>query len=212
MHYHLEIIMPPTNDVEGAINKIMAPFYEGSEDTIHKFWDWYQIGGRYSGEKITQSLNKATLDLFYEWCSEQKIIVHGVRAGKQEIAPATQIEKVDSKWNEMFPTPNGEIVPCPLFQHAGPRLNGDILPLSQSKHAEALSVIIASTPHKELEVTLLLHKEIWNGVTHQTTDWDGTIASALELQERKLVNYKDEYREAVTPKDDWMVVTVDYHS
>ncbi len=49
MHYHLEIILPPTEDIEKAIAEILQQFDENEEENTNSFWDWYQIGGRYTG-------------------------------------------------------------------------------------------------------------------------------------------------------------------
>lgn len=224
MHHRLEIIMPPTNDVEAAIESIMKPFDENGHDedgyTRHAFWDWYVIGGRWSGQKFLDGLDKAKLEEFNNWLTEQKVTVSGLKAGKDEISPATQIPKIDAKWNEMFPSANGELVACPLFKHAGDSLTGDILPLAQCKNVTAGAVIIAIPSYNfqtekrdgPMEAALMLREDIWNGVTWQKTTWDGTLASALQEHAKRLENYKDEYREKAATKDDWLVVTVDYHS
>jgi len=62
MHSLLEIIMPPTDDVEGAIATIMAPFNEQPDEdqedvSSYTFWDWYVIGGRFSGSKLQSRLD-----------------------------------------------------------------------------------------------------------------------------------------------------------
>jgi hypothetical protein len=53
MHNHAEIYLKvvPIN-LEEAIDKIMAPFNEEDGDNEQGFWDWYQIGGRYTGSHI----------------------------------------------------------------------------------------------------------------------------------------------------------------
>ena len=54
MHYHLEVIMPPTADISTALDDILKPFDESCEDEDLKsvtFWDWYVIGGRWAGKK-----------------------------------------------------------------------------------------------------------------------------------------------------------------
>lgn len=50
-HFHLELIMPPTKDVEEAVETVLAPFSEHleAEDRRPKFFDWYIIGGRWDG-------------------------------------------------------------------------------------------------------------------------------------------------------------------
>jgi len=53
---------------------------------------------------------------------------------------------------------------------------------------------------------------LYNGATWQDTNWDGTLKSALDGFADKCKNYKQEWVDEHTPKDDWLVVTVDYHS
>jgi hypothetical protein len=218
MHYRAEIIMPPTDDVEAAISLIMEPFDENSNDEDYSrrnaFWDWWVIGGRWAGQKGIEQFAPEKVKEFYDWCSAEKITAHGVQCGKQEISPADQIPKVDSKWNEMFPRSDGKVVPCPIFRHSGDSIEGDILPLSEAKKATASTVIFAGPSHdgKKLEAKELFHQSIWNGVTHQDTSWNGTLSAALVAFEEKLKGYRDEYATTITPKDDWLVVTVDYHS
>ena len=53
MHYHMEIIMPPMAHVNvvKTIAGVMEPFNENNESeeaSSFQFWDWYQIGGRFT--------------------------------------------------------------------------------------------------------------------------------------------------------------------
>lgn len=41
---------------------------------------------------------------------------------------------------------------------------------------------------------------------------DGTFKSALESFKEKIKRYSDEYQARCTPQDDWLVITIDYHS
>lgn len=43
-------------------------------------------------------------------------------------------------------------------------------------------------------------------------DWDGTIFSALAMYAKSLENMTEAFRVSSMPKDDWLTVTVDYHS
>ena len=50
MHYHAEILIQTSVDVDQQIARIMAPHreaYNGGDTT--GFWDWFQIGGRFTG-------------------------------------------------------------------------------------------------------------------------------------------------------------------
>lgn len=96
MHYHLEIITPPLKELEtleSRVDLILSKWRESysirdeeDEDESHRyrygFYDWYVIGGRYSGEKIIQALDQDKLKLFYEELSQKNFTVSGVVAGK----------------------------------------------------------------------------------------------------------------------------------
>ena len=209
MHFCLEIIMPPCpkEEIEDRISNILEPFNENNEDANQAFWDWWVISGRYSGTKITSILDEDKLDDFYRALQDNEVTVSSVVAGKERLAPESQIELVDNLWKEFFPNYPGEH--CPLFAHAGSKLPGDIITFSELHPKQtAYRVIIAG----ENGVAYMVEREFWNGVTHIETKWDGKVVSAVGAHLDKLKNYSDEYREKVTPKDDWLVVTVDYHS
>lgn len=213
MHYHLEIIMPPTTDIEGAINAILLPFSEHDEDNRHAFYDWYQIGGRYSGDKRLVLIPQETRQAFFDRLTELGVTVSGIQWGKQELSPSNQIPLVDQTWKEF----TGRDESCPLFKHANaktPILAGDICPLSEALHASAFRVIIAGPSYdgKSLQAEYMVEQEVWNGVSHVQTVWDGKISSAIAEYNARLSHSRDEWRESRTPTDDWLTVTVDYHS
>lgn len=222
MHYHLEIIMPPTEDVEAAIAQILKPFDENGSDedgnlNLHPFWDFWIIGGRWAGEKLKAGLDQEQLKKFYDKLKEIKITVHGVQCGKQELAPASQIPDVDAVWCEFFPESNTKV--CPLFNHYNDQYkNSDGYPdvMTFDKMPDGLTaerVIIAAPDYEDtLNATFMIQQESWNGVTHIKADWDGKIKTAIEWHLKRLENYEGEYKRKSTPQDDWLVVTVDYHS
>lgn len=219
MHYRAEIVIPPTplDKIEGAIHDIMRPFSERDSENRHAFWDWFQIGGRYSNKKLVDSLDKEKLEAFYAWMREEKITVSGWRMGKETLEPRDQIGKVDTKWNEMFPT--GKIIPCPLFDHCGRTGSYDVLPVSECRGVTCHTFIVGVPSYSEkdtwdgpLEAKTLLFTCIWNGVTHQDTAFDGTLDAGLAFHKESLENSRDEYKKVVTIGPDWLVVTVDYHN
>ena len=63
-----------------------------------------------------------------------------------------------------------------------------------------------------LDVASMWVAEQWNGTTYEPTGWDRTIKHALRLHKARLVDLDETHREARTPRDDWLGVTVDYHS
>lgn len=213
MHYHLEVILPPTHDVEKDLNAILAPFDENAEEPDHPFWDWWVIGGRWAGVKQEARFPEEKLDAFRQWLTDEHITVSGVQFGKQELSPASQIAKVDAKWQQMF----GVTTPCTLFRHSNSgrgALDGDICTVKDLPDSLTAShVIIAGPAYKEgIEACYMVQQECWNGVTHVKSDWDGNVCTALDKWRRDMEHYRDEWREAHTPKEDWLVVTVDYHS
>jgi len=215
-HYHLEIIMPPVEDVKAAVEQIMKPFNEGAEDASDSFWDWYVIGGRFAGAKLNYDETKE--EAFYAWLKEEGVTVSGLQCGKQELRPNTQSPKVDAKWAEMFP--ESGLTVCPLFSHYHDQYEDSLHPPdvtrlgNVAKDLTAFAVIVAKKAYKgdTLEAEFMIHQYMWNGVTHVDTKWDGLVSSALEIHAKKLEGYREEYKAEVTPTDDWLCVTVDYHS
>lgn len=212
MHYHLEVVMPPTADIDKSLISILAPFSEDNEDASCAFWDWWQIGGRWSGAKQEAAFPQEKLDAFRQWLTDEGVTVSGLQFGKHELSPADQIPKVDAKWREMF----GVTGPCTMFRHSNANektLAGDVCQLGEVSQITASRVIIAGPAYEGgVEACFMIEREYWNGVTHVTTAWDGTLQSALTMWKDKCANYGDEWREAHTPKSDWLVVTVDYHT
>jgi hypothetical protein len=222
MHYHCEIVIPPTKDVEGAMATVLKQFDENQEDSSHAFWDWWVIGGRWSGCKLMARYDEAKLEQFREWLRDEKITVSGVQFGKQELSPSSQIPKVDAKWNEMFPSMRP--FHCPMFKHSNQYsdvLPDDVLRLGDVPDVLKCSrMIVAGHGYDSdskgwtgpLEAKFMLCESEWNGCNHMPIDWDGRFHSALAKYHEHIKGYKDEYIASHMPNNDWLVVTVDYHS
>lgn len=224
MHKHFEVIFPPVEDVNAALATIMAPFDENADDEIRStrpFWDYYTIGGRWSGQKLRALYGEKRIREFYAWCNDQKITVSGIQCGKPTLNPTSLIPIVDAKWNEMFPHPTGRDVACPLFDHSPTQTREDICELKDlPPHLTASHVIIAGPewePSTEswtgpLHATYMLSDTIWNGVNHVETNWDGKVLTAINDFRKKIELSTEDYRSSNWPLDNWLVVTVDYHS
>lgn len=225
MHYTLEIIMPPTENVEEALKTILEPFSEHQEDSKYSFWDWYVVGGRFAGQKLLASFDKTKIDLFYEWCKSDGVTVAGLQCGKQELQPSSQIPKVDAKWNELFPENEGKA--CPLFSHSNNQydskdvIQGDICSVKDiPKDFTAERFIIAAQGYNhetkeyngELEAVFMLSADFYNGVNFVSSDWKGNVLQGLKMAKKKNKNCSELYRKATTPKEDWLSITVDYHT
>lgn len=236
MHYHMELVMPPVKDIvrdKFIIDRIMEPFEEEhEEDSVessgHPFFDWYVIGGRWAGDKLLQSLDKDKLDQFEKWMQDEGITVSGLIFGKQELKPSDQINRVDAKWNEMFPRDDGEKVACPMFKHSNDQygkdgdgtLDGDICNLKDAMHVRCERVMIAVPDlilwsgewSGDLKAGYMISKDMWNGVNHVDTLWDGKLATAIEEYKKGLESGNPKRKEACEPKDNWLAITIDYHT
>ena len=51
MHYHAEVWIKDTENLENKLSDILAPYCKeiNGEYNQDGFWDWYQIGGRWTG-------------------------------------------------------------------------------------------------------------------------------------------------------------------
>lgn len=224
MHYHLEIIMPPTDNVEAAVEKILTPFNEDQSDipedernSRYTFWDWYVIGGRWAGEKLKCGLDQAKVEEFWKEIEGMNLTVSGLQAGLPKIEPEDQIPAVDVLWQRIFP--DSQFKACPFFQHFNNQYKNstgfpDVMELKDMPtELTASSVIIAAIRwNDELGAEFMIQDSIYNGVNFTDTAWDGKVQTALDLHLERIKSYKDEAREKYTPKPDWLVVTVDYHS
>lgn len=235
MHYHAEIVLPPTSDIKAAISQVMRPFDESlAEDDddyspSNSFWDWYVIGGRWAGDKLTAGLDEETLEAFYEELQQRKVTVSGIQAGKQTLQPESQIAEVDALWNERFPEWGGK--PCPLFSHYHNQYAddlgspGDVLPYKDVRDSVSMSRIIfayledfsyqkeAERSPPKFQASYMLSREFWNGVNWQDSSWDGKFGTAKAMfQKHADLRYKEERKSVFVPADDWLVVTVDYHT
>jgi hypothetical protein len=213
----------PLESIPEAVASVMKQFDENDEDARHTFWDFYVLGGRWAGDKLMARFDKDRLAEFQQWLHDEKITVSSFKSGKDELSPASQIPKVDAKWNEMFPQETFQ--PCQVFKHSNDQyghngstmLPGDICPLSEVGPAMCQRVIFAGpsladgTYTGPLMAKYMLCQTEWNGVNIIKTGWDGTIASAVESCLDYYKMYDDSYRETITPHDDWLTVTVDYH-
>jgi hypothetical protein len=56
----------------------------------------------------------------------------------------------------------------------------------------------------------MLQKEVWNGVAHLRTTWDGLVLPAIEAWTANHF-YAVEYFETIRVTPDHLAVTVDYH-
>lgn len=224
MHVHLEIVMPPTEDVEASVKQILAPFDEnGNEDNEdwsprNVFWDFWVIGGRWAGQKHLCEYDPKQIIAFNKALEDRKVTCSGVTFGKQSLSPESQIPMVDALWVKFFPDSPTKV--CPIFKHYNDQYRNshgipDIMPLAHMPpNMTAGHVIIAGPNYNEsgFQARYMISETIWNGVMHVKSAWDGTVQTAINDHLKTLKHAREEYVAKHTPKEDWIVVTVDYHS
>lgn len=219
-HYHLEMILPPeaADRIEDAIAEVLAPFCEHRDDAAHTFWDWWVIGGRYSGKHVLQRYEPNTLAEFWKWCQDAKVQVSSLTFGKQTLMKEWQ-EPVDAKWNELFP--GSGLDRCPLFDSFNDRHETDVCKVSElGQWSNSYQLIIAGPSFnydpetKDGEFTLdrlkareMVAVEHWNGVGFVESKWEGSTHDFLAT-DKPSPGTKD----LATVTDDWLAVTIDYHS
>jgi len=216
MHHHAEIIMPPTDDVELTAKQIMAPFDKNGKEedrsNNHAFWNRYKIGGQWGGHKMLVAIGDDKIEEFRIALREAHITVSGLTMGKETLQPSEQIPVVNAMWNAMFP--EAPVKVCPLFDNYKDSF-GDTLPVRDLPDGLTAEVVIIAGPDwkgEAMTASTLLFKKMWNGVNYQDSTWDGQIATALAMHVDRLKRYNEEYRVKRSVSDDWLVVTVDYHS
>lgn len=135
MHYHAEVIVPPTDDHEALVGRLLAPFdeqNEGDDASSCQWWDWWVIGGRYAepqgkpgdvctvGE-ITEELTAYRTLIGYwwgegyesgPWFGAHSMTVREVwdgvgmsKVADYEVSTRAFIERVRSRPAQVYPSP-----------------------------------------------------------------------------------------------------------
>ena len=220
MHCHLEVIMPPVDDIYEALIDILDPFNEDPEDghpSKDAFWDWWVIGGRRSGVKLEDTLDPKKKAAFLAELENRNVTVKDVRVGKQRLWPESQIPMVDELWRQFFTESPLKI--CPFFEHFDTQHTEDYPDIMQlrdmPKSLKAAHVIIAGPSGSndgKLEMKRMMQKSYWKDTEYVDSVWDGSVQYVIDQYNEYLKGTEPEYAAKQTPRDDWLVVTVDYHS
>lgn len=220
MHCTLEVVLPPVLHLELALNQILKPFDEnGSDDdnesaSKHAFFDYFLVGGRFSGRKEKSKLDQKRLDAFQDEIVKRGFTVSPVVAGKQKLVPESQETAVDLLWREHFP--ESTMLRCPLFAHSPQSVGSDICTVADLPADLTASRVIIAAPgwrnDGTLEAVFMIEDSIWNGFNHVDVTWDGKVKSAIDMFIGTGNRYTDEYKGRSFPQSEWNVVTVDYHS
>lgn len=185
MHYHAEIVIAPGQELAD----IMAPYEEEyTEDDVKGFWDWWQIGGRYTGRKT--GYKPKDNDANWETCRlcngtgyRLDDVGRRMRTGAPSYTCNGCGRIVDNKWT------HGERGPGMALKW----------PTQWEPYAGDICAV-SDTPEDLTCYTLIVngsayHMEEWTGKEWVETDFDGNVAKKLKAL-------------GVTKG---ILVTVDYH-
>lgn len=224
-HYVCEIALPRGYPIVKGVKEIMEAeaFKSEGDEYGSKWWDYYKIGGRFSGDKTIAGLGIHVQEFARE-LERRNVTVHPVQMGRPELHPDSQIPDVDSLWRQWFPDVGG---PCPLFHHARRDIKGreyypdDVCSVGGVPENYTCHRLIIAGPHwdkdrKELEPKFMLVRDFYNGVTWQNTAFDGNLKSVFRaIFECRRPESNDVCPYFGIPKDFdalWNLVTVDYHN
>ena len=204
MHYHLELIMPPSPliQIQERVRELMFPLSQAvahSEGTTAYLYDWYQIGGRFAGAKMLGRLDPERLHKFRQELYGEAFTndARPVVIGQTGLWRTQDLPKVDALWRKWFP--EEEIDACPLFDHY-PAGDQDICRVDQIPDTLTADAVLVGNEDK---VVFQLITEIWDSTKQefQDTGFDGSVLNALR-QCRAC---------GVEPSQNWLAVTLDCH-
>lgn len=188
MHYHAEVLIPedtPSENVHAFVTALMAPFDEDLEDgegSQRKWWDWWQIGGRYKGSHVP----------VYDWETDPD---HEIRCDLC-VGTGTRPNGLEEFGQAWFDSCNG----CNGCLGKGVR---NMWPTQVDAHP--LDVIPIDQVSDELTAWTLVTRD---GVLHQERfEWDEATETGEIIKD-----LWDGKVKAALNGSKGLLVTVDYHS
>jgi len=210
MHFHAEIWIPIKEDVDKQISGIMDPYWEERQvlkqteewidDNNRKhieifwtnpngFWDWFEIGGRWTGDH--DGYNPRTDRRNWEKCS----LCEGTgyrndKLGKaeRERDPTYTCNACGEYDHEKKQWSHGNLPAGMRVAWNYKRHDGDIMPVKEiSDDLQCYTLILNGKD--------VYHRKEWNGKTFEKTAFDGMVKQKLDEMD-------------IT---DGYMVTVDYH-
>lgn len=223
MHHRLEVILPQPDGfvfdeagislLETTLGPLLEPFSEYAPEEIAStctFFDYWIIGGRWSGDKLIARLDPDTIAAFNAELNSMKLTISAVQAGKPSLQPESQADQVNDLWQRYFPDC---LYPCPYFMSPWEHTLSDICTVGQIPDGLTAHRVMIFGPTYRGFTTLHTHyaREVWLGSNYMKTDWDGNVMAAIHKHQLRFSNDSDFARKARV-QDDWLSVTVDYHS
>jgi len=172
MHYHGEVYFKERpKDVLKAVSKAMEPYREWfneETDEYGGFWDWFVIGGRWSGEHTKMKLDQEKLRDFYKVCEEKGLFWIG-----GEYSEEVQKVRRCEEFLRIFPDFKGLIPTCrDVYKEDG--YADDIVPVEEvTPQLRCYTLILPGE---------VLHYKVWDGKAFRKTGFDGCVKKALDAR------------------------------
>jgi len=172
VHYHCEVYFKERpKDVLKAVSRVMEPYRERIDeetDECSGFWDWWVIGGRWSGIHTETKLDPVRLNEFYRVCNEKGLFLYGSK-NPEDVQKARRAEE----FLKFFPNFEGPVPTCrDVYKEDG--YADDTAPVEEV--TERLRCYTLILPGE------VLHREVWDGKAFRETDFDGYVKKALEAR------------------------------
>jgi len=164
MHSSVLIIAEPQENYPLYVQKVMEPYSE--EESKNGWWDWYVIGGRWSGELTEIKLDQDKLKKIREEFEKQ-----GLNWISMEKTNEIQKEKSHKLWREFFGNEwKDEEIPIYRDSYAENGFNDDIQPVSNFT-PEQLKLL--NTAHVIDKDGCYSYDSVWSGKTYlEDKEWN----------------------------------------
>jgi hypothetical protein len=192
VHFYALVVIPADGDVDELVAQAMAPFDDSADSPDRLLWDWYQIGGRYTGSLSGYDpWSDPSLLETCEYCGGSGLRDDDVGRAARAADPAYTCNGCRGSGERW------------IWSTGWPRHDGDVV--------DAVDVIVRLPellPDERLPYAIIVHGsetpilcERWNGEEmEQVLDADGIRAAmAAVLHTRLRAGLRDR------------VVVVDYH-
>lgn len=174
MHYHAEVYLEKNEKVEEQIAALMAPYDENEVIGQDTFWDWYQIGGRWTGahtdyDPYTDPANSEKCDICGGTGFRNDQLGRDQRAEDPTYTcnGCGEYDRESQTWKHGPFGPGISLVWSTNFKPYA----GDILPIADVKDDLSCATLIVGRS--------VFHVEKWNGDTFEKTDFDGNVKARL---------------------------------
>ena len=191
MHYHYELLIPPTDQPHFTITNIMDAYMlcDSCHNNSDAIGDWYVIGGRWAGEKLIKSLDPQKIKSYKKELKQSELRVMSVQAVKPTPCDKKNSLLADQVWRKHFPDINEN----PFMSDYSDQYENDLRDVWKlkdvPKNLTASGLIVTHSHHEEI-ICLPQSGEILKVVDE--------------------INKLDFSRYEIN--DDWLLATIDIHN